>query len=95
MTPGHRRLVERIQAHGFTVTLRPFVEDALTPGFLGMIAGRTSHERREVIIRTHGMSARRIAKALRHELHHVAEPDWDCGNRYDPATGALTIRETA
>ncbi len=70
-----------IEEHGFTVTIREYVEDSLTPGFLGQIAGRTSHDDRTVVIGTHNADRDEIAARLAHELRHVREPGWLCGSR--------------
>lgn len=82
-TEKQQRLILEIARCGFTVILRPYVEDSESPGFLGQIAGRTSHAKREVVIGTARASAREITRRLEHELRHVREPDWDCGSR-DP-----------
>ncbi len=75
--------VERaITDTGFTVRYVEYCEDARTPGFLGQICGVTDWDKREVKI---GLKANaepaRMLETLRHELHHVAEPEWDCGSR--------------
>ena len=75
------RLVAEISLHGYKVRYLPNCEDARTPGLLGMFAGVTDHERKEVKIRTSGRTCVEIIETLRHELRHVQEPGWDCGNR--------------
>ena len=75
------RLVAEISLHGYKVRYLPYCEDARTPGLLGMFAGVTDHERKEVKIRTSGRTCVEIIETLRHELRHVQEPGWDCGNR--------------
>lgn len=81
LTGRQRTLLRQIEAAGFTVEFRPYVEDRESPGFLGAYAGRTDRERREVVISTARASAREIGRRLAHELRHVQEPDWDCGSR--------------
>lgn len=70
-----------IGTHGFAVRYVEYCEDARTPGLLGMIAGVTDWERQEVKVRTHGRTSEEIVATLRHELRHVEQPEWDCGNR--------------
>lgn len=73
---------ERIEGHGYTLRLVEFCEDAETPGLLGQIRGAVNHDRRDVKI---GLKANptsaALAEALEHELRHIEEPEWDCGNR--------------
>jgi hypothetical protein len=71
----------RIVGHGFTIRYVPFCEDSQTPGLLGQIAGVTDWRNREVKIRTQGRAPLEIAETLEHEARHVADPEWDCGNR--------------
>jgi hypothetical protein len=78
------KLERRITAHGFSLEYREFVEDAAMPGVLGYYRGRTSHERREVLIATRWAGEAgnpTIREALAHELRHVEDPAWDCGSR--------------
>lgn len=74
-------LIELIEAEGFTVDLVDYCEDAETPGFLGQIAGATNQERRRVKIATKNRAISEEIDTLAHELRHVREPEWDCGNR--------------
>lgn len=79
----------QIADHGFALRYVEHCEDAQTPGVLGYYRGVTSYKRREVKIATKKMTplgiapcdAREIIAALTHELHHVSDPAWDCGNR--------------
>lgn len=75
-------LERRIAAHGFTLRYVEYCEDSRTPGFLGQIRGVTDRERREVKV---GLRANPTPGALldilAHELRHLDEPEWDCGNR--------------
>jgi len=77
-----RALEQRIAELGFAVRYVEYCEDSRTPGFLGSIAGVTDWERLEVKI---GLKANKTTAALidtlSHELRHVEEPEWDCGNR--------------
>lgn len=43
--------------------------------------GVTDWERCEVKVRMRGRTVAELADTLEHELRHVREPDWDCGNR--------------
>lgn len=70
-----------IEQLGFTVTFVDYCEDAETPGLLGHIAGKTIRARREVKIATKRRTTAELVETLKHELHHVQDPDWDCGNR--------------
>lgn len=88
MTVGQRvrRLIadveNEIRAEGYTLTYRPYVEDHKTPGFPGMIQGRTGYKDREVVLSTVAVKTD-IARlrVLRHELRHIREPEWVCGSR--------------
>lgn len=75
-------LEKRIRAHGYDVRYVEYCEDSRTPGFLGQIAGVCDHNVPEVKI---GLKANptpeQLLATLRHELRHLDEPDWDCGNR--------------
>lgn len=81
---SHDRLhvaMAEIEAEGFTVRFEEFCENADTPGLLGQIAGVTDRTRHLVRIATHNRSAEQLADTAEHELRHVREPEWDCGNR--------------
>lgn len=84
MTPEERIEVAElaIRAQGFEVRYVEWCEDADTPGLLGSIRGVTDWGRREVKVsgRAHE-SPEEMADTLLHELHHVLDPEWDCGNR--------------
>lgn len=71
-----------VRAADFTLTYRPYVEDSLTPGFPGMIEGRTDRNGREVVVSTVAVKTD-VARlrVLRHELRHISDPEWDCGSR--------------
>ena len=58
-----------------------YCEDERTPGLLGSIAGATDWERREVKVATLGRTRDDILGTLWHELRHVTDASWDCGNR--------------
>lgn len=67
---------------GYTIRFVERGEDAETPGFPGQIRGATNHERRDVkIVATIATPLEEVAEILEHELHHVEDPSWDCGNR--------------
>lgn len=77
-----REIEARIAAHGYTLRYVDYCEDARTPGFLGQIRGVTDHERKEVkISRMANRTDAEMLDILQHELRHLDEPDWDCGNR--------------
>lgn len=72
----------QIRAEGYKLTYRLFVEDSKTPGFPGMIAGRVDPEDKEVVISTAATPSPILRlRTLKHELHHIQDPEWDCGNR--------------
>jgi hypothetical protein len=72
----------RIRAHDFTLRYVDWCEDARTPGLLGQIRGVTDWERKEVKISLFANPLRcDLLDILTHELRHLDEPDWDCGNR--------------
>ena len=72
----------KIVAHGYTVRYVEYCEDSRTPGLLGQIRGVCDHERREVKISTKANPTRAdMCNILAHELRHLDEPEWDCGNR--------------
>lgn len=76
------RLVAAIRAEGFDVRFVEYCEDDRTPGLLGQIAGVTDWELREVKIGLRATAAPGKREAtLAHELDHVRNPGWDCGNR--------------
>jgi selenophosphate synthetase-related protein len=77
-----RMLHSRIESHGFSVKYVEYCEDASTPGLLGQIRGVTNRERREVKISLKSNPrVEDLHEILEHELRHIEEPDWDCGNR--------------
>lgn len=82
LTAGEAATVAAIEAEGWTVRFVEYCEDARTPGLLGQIMGVTDRDQCEVKIglRATETPGRRVA-TLEHELRHVREPDWDCGNR--------------
>jgi hypothetical protein len=71
----------KIVENGYTVRYVEYCEDSRTPGLLGQIAGVTDREWKEVKIATHKKTPADLADILLHELHHVVDLDWDCGNR--------------
>lgn len=76
------RVEDAIRGQGYTLTYRPWVEDSKSPGILGMIAGRTAREDREVVIGTKATPSPILRlRVLKHELRHITDPDWDCGCR--------------
>lgn len=85
MSPTEARIAEVEQAIrdlGFRVTYRQFVEDHKTPGFPGQIAGRVDRDDAEVVISTAATPSPILRlRVLKHELHHLVDPGWDCGNR--------------
>ncbi len=81
---SHTRLhkaVAAIEAEGWTVQFEEFCENADTPGLLGQISGVTDRNRQLVRIATHNRSPEQLADTAEHELRHVQDPTWDCGNR--------------
>lgn len=75
-SPEIRRGVQLAAQLGYRVTFRPWVEDARTPGVMpGHFAGRTDHERREIVVSTYsGLTPRSRAELvaiLSHELEHA------------------------
>jgi hypothetical protein len=72
---------QAIVSTGFTLRYQEWGEDSETPGILGYYGGVTGRERRSVKIATHEASRPQIALRLVHELRHVLEPEWECGNR--------------
>jgi hypothetical protein len=80
--PTAKNQVEKaIASYGFTLRYVDYCEDGRTPGLLGMFAGVTDWQRKEVKIRTKGRTDAEILETLGHELHHVTDPSWDCGSR--------------
>lgn len=74
--------VAQIKARGFTVRFVEWCESADTPGFLGQIRGVTDRQSRLVRIGTRANpTVEDLAETAEHELRHVADPAWDCGNR--------------
>lgn len=72
---------DAIEQLDYIVRFVDYCENARTPGLLGQIAGVTDRELREVKVATRGRGPVALLETLRHELHHVQDPDWDCGNR--------------
>jgi len=72
----------KIRDHGYSISFVVYGEDARTPGLLGQIRGVTDRGLREVkiAIAPH-QTMDELADTLEHELHHVEDPEWDCGNR--------------
>lgn len=81
--PRASEALAEIELHsGWSVRLVEWCEDARTPGLLGQIRGVTDWERKEVKISFKvNHTPALIADVLEHELSHVRNPDWDCGNR--------------
>jgi hypothetical protein len=88
------QLEAEIAAEAFELRYVEFCEDARTPGILGYYAGVTLREERIVkvstmktypigggFVDTVDRDIREIIAILQHELRHVREPEWDCGNR--------------
>lgn len=83
------QLEAEIAARGVTIRYVELCEDSETPGMPGYYGGVTSHKRREVKIATKKLTPlgvadrdiREIIAVLTHELRHVTDPSWDCGNR--------------
>ena len=75
-------LENSIAARGFSVMYQDYCECADTPGFPGQIRGVTDRAKYLVrISRKANETAKDLIEILEHELHHVEDPDWDCGNR--------------
>ena len=73
---------ERIIAHGYELVFQDYCECAETPGFPGHIRGVTDHKAKRVRISIKAnQTPELLADILEHELRHIDEPDWDCGNR--------------
>jgi hypothetical protein len=82
MTERIARTEDKIKANGYALRYVDYCEDADTPGLLGQIRGAVNHDRREVKIgRKANATPELLAGALEHELRHILEPEWDCGNR--------------
>lgn len=76
-----RYIMKEIEKRGYKVVVRDWVEEEY-PGLLGYYGGMTDREKKVVTIGIKALPTReRVIEALRHELHHVVDPDWDCGNR--------------
>ena len=72
----------RIRDHGYALRMVDYCEDARTLGFAGQIRGVCDHERKEVKIgRVANVALGAMEEIIAHELRHLDEPDWDCGNR--------------
>jgi hypothetical protein len=70
-----------IRGSGYSLTYEEFCENTETPGLLGQIKGVTNHRDRSVRVSTRNRTIVEMAETLLHELHHVQDPEWDCGNR--------------
>lgn len=84
--PSRKAAAEaEIQALGFDLIYQEWVEDAETPGIIGMFGGITMRHPdgspNKVKVRTHDVDLRTTVVVLEHELHHCRDPLWDCGNR--------------
>jgi hypothetical protein len=78
----HDELERRIKAHGYELIYQDWCETSETPGFLGQIRGVTDHNRKVVrVSRNANPTPELMEDILRHELRHLDEPEWDCGNR--------------
>lgn len=64
------RLIAEIHSEGYTVVFVEYVEDAETPGLLGLGAGVTIHTSHRVKISRNLTPAQTVA-TLEHELEHV------------------------
>ena len=77
-----RELEERITSLGFHIIYQDYCECADTPGFPGQIRGVTDRNRQVVrISRVANPKAADLIEILEHELKHIEDPTWDCGNR--------------
>jgi hypothetical protein len=89
-------LESRIRSSGYALRYVEYCEDSRTPGFLGMIRGVVDHERREVKI---SLAANKtpsdVIDVLTHELRHIEEPEWDCGNRDVFGRGSVRTAKVA
>jgi hypothetical protein len=75
-------LERQIRSHGFAVRYVDWCEDAQTPGLLGQIRGVTDRRGKVVKIgRMANQTQAEMIDILRHELRHIEDPGWDCGNR--------------
>lgn len=90
---GHWRHRGCLGLLGWTIRYVAYCEDARTPGLLGQIKGVTDYERKEVKI---GLKANPTdydqEHTLQHELHHIQDPTWDCGNRDVLGRGGPSIQ---
>lgn len=76
------RMENEIRKHGFEIKYVEYCENSRTPGFLGQIKGVTDWELKEVRIGLKANPSRsELLATLAHELRHVKDPEWDCGNR--------------
>lgn len=75
-------VVTELTSLGWSVEWVEYAEDSRTPGLLGQIKGVTDWDAQTVklAVRPHESLAD-LAVTARHELRHVREPEWDCGNR--------------
>jgi hypothetical protein len=77
-----RAAEEAIREAGFTLRYVEYCEDAETPGLLGYYRGATNQDLKVVKVSTKvNDTPELMAEVLEHELHHVLDPTWDCGNR--------------
>jgi hypothetical protein len=81
-------LIHAIGERGFLVRFVAYCEDTDTPGMLGAGAGvvdrRNSQVKISKVVAARPESSRyHVVEVLRHELHHVADPDWNCGTGYN------------
>lgn len=75
-------LRQRIYAHGYRLEFHDYCENSDTPGWLGQIRGVTDRNKKLVRISTKANPTRAaMIDILQHELRHLDEPEWDCGNR--------------
>lgn len=75
-------LEQRIVAHGYELVYVEWCENSVTPGLLGQIRGVTDRNRKVVRISLNANpTVDDMVEILRHELRHLDEPSWDCGNR--------------
>ena len=65
------RLVRAINARGYTVEFKNWIEDSETPGMLGQGCGVVVYHRQAVKIRTEGRALEQIIAALAHEFDHI------------------------
>ena len=76
------KLERRIKRHGFELIYQDYCENSRTPGLIGQIRGVTDRELKQVrISKKANPDPKDRAEILAHELHHLDDPTWDCGNR--------------